>query len=73
MVYNRMFWAVVLGAVALVVMNIGGLTPIKTTSLVVAFPIAILVLVSLWSFFKHLKADQPHLLEPSAEGAGAVE
>ncbi|MEW5784544.1 MAG: BCCT family transporter [Bacillota bacterium] len=71
--FNRMFWAVVLGAVALVVMNVGGLTPIKTTSLVVAFPIAILVLVSLWSFFKHLKADQPHLLEPSAEGAEVAE
>ncbi|KKM11654.1 L-carnitine/gamma-butyrobetaine antiporter [Clostridiales bacterium PH28_bin88] len=65
--FNRMFWALISGGVALVVMNIGGLTPVKTTSLVVAFPILIFVLVALWSFFKHLKADQPHLLKPSPE------
>ena len=63
--FNRMFWAVLLGAVTLVVMNIGGLGPIKTTSLVVAFPIAILVMVAIVSFFRQLKADEPHLLKPS--------
>ncbi len=67
--FNRMFWAILLGAVTLAVMNVGGLGPIKTTSLVVAFPIAILTFVAMISFFKYLKADQPHLLKPSAKDA----
>jgi BCCT family betaine/carnitine transporter len=42
-------------------MNIGGLVPIKTTSLVVAFPILIFVMVALVSMNRWLKEDKPHL------------
>lgn len=59
--WNRMFWALMLGGLALVVMNIGGLVPIKTTSLVVAFPILIFVMVALVSMNRWLKEDKPHL------------
>lgn len=65
--WNRMFWAVMLGGLSLVVMNIGGLTPIKTTSLVAAFPIMIFVMISLISFNRWLKEDKPHLAQAKAD------
>jgi BCCT family betaine/carnitine transporter len=67
--WNRMFWAVMLGGLSLVVMNIGGLTPIKTMSLVVAFPILIFVMISLISLSRWLKEDQPHLQKSKSEKA----
>ena len=65
--WNRMFWALMLGTVALVVMNIGGLVPIKTASLVVAFPIMFFVGVAVVSFKRWLDEDKPHLLVPSED------
>ncbi|TFG85284.1 MAG: BCCT family transporter [Spirochaetales bacterium] len=63
--WNRMFWALMLGGVAVVVMKIGGLTALKTASLVVAFPIMIFICVALVSFKRWLDQDKPHLLVPS--------
>jgi choline-glycine betaine transporter len=36
--------------------------------LVAAFPILIFSVLAIWSFLKYLKADQPHLKQPSPEG-----
>ena len=55
--YNRLFWALVLGATALVIMNIGGLEPLKTTSLVVGLPLALLMVVSFFSLLRWLEED----------------
>lgn len=66
--FSRIFWALVLAAMAIAILNIGSLGAVQTASLVAAFPILIFSVVALWSFIKYLKADQPHLKQPSAEG-----
>jgi len=68
-IFARIFWALVLAGVALAVMNIGSLGAVQTASLVAAFPILIVSVISIWSFLKYLKADQPQLKRPSPEGA----
>lgn len=55
--FNRMFWAVVLGGTALVLMNLGGLAPLKTASLVVGLPIVFLMGMAFFSLMKWLKED----------------
>jgi betaine/carnitine transporter, BCCT family len=66
--FSRIFWALVLAAMAIAILNIGSLGAVQTASLVAAFPILIFSVVALWSFIKYLKADQPHLKQHSAEG-----
>jgi BCCT family betaine/carnitine transporter len=58
-VYNRLFWAVTLGGTALVLMNAGGLEPLKTASLVVGLPLVFLMGISFCSLLKWLKEDYP--------------
>jgi BCCT family betaine/carnitine transporter len=64
-VYNRLFWAVALGGSALVLMNVGGLAPLKTASLVVGLPLVFLMGIAFLSLLKWLKEDQPHLISES--------
>lgn len=56
-VFNRLFWAVALGGSALVLMNVGGLAPLKTASLVVGLPLIFLMGISFLSLLKWLKED----------------
>lgn len=55
--YNRLFWALVLGATGLVIMNFGGLEPLKTASIIVGLPLVFLMLISFMSLVRWLKAD----------------
>lgn len=65
--YVRLTWALAMGAIALVVMNIGGMTPIKTSSLLVALPIMIFSVFAVISFFKWIKEDEHKILEDIKE------
>ena len=60
--FNRAFWAIALGSIALVLMKVGGLAPLKTASLVVSVPLILLMAVSVFSLLKWLKDDQADLL-----------
>ncbi len=55
--YNRLFWALILGVTGLVVMNIGGLEPLKTASIIIGLPLAILMTISFFSLLRWLKED----------------
>ncbi|WP_426417502.1 BCCT family transporter [Aestuariirhabdus sp. LZHN29] len=55
--YNRLFWALILGATGLVVMNIGGLDPLKTASIAVGLPLAVLMGISFLSLLRWLRED----------------
>ncbi len=85
--YNRVIWAIFLGAVALALMyqdeavrqSVGSaevgravvetarlgtssaLKALKTSSLVVAFPLMVCIFISILSFLKWIKQDKPHL------------
>lgn len=56
--WNRIFWALALGGIALALMNIGGLKALQTSSLVVAVPLMIIMVISVFSLFKWLKQDK---------------
>ncbi len=62
--FNRGFWAIALGGIALVLMKIGGLGPLKTASLVVSVPLIFLMVISIFSLLKWLKVDYSHLQHP---------
>ncbi len=54
---NRMFWAVSLGVIAIVLMKLGGLAPLKTASLVVGVPLIFLMGISFFSLKRWLVED----------------
>lgn len=58
---NRAFWAIALGLIALVLMKLGGLAPLKTASIVVSVPLLVLMAISIVSLMRWLKEDQAHL------------
>jgi betaine/carnitine transporter, BCCT family len=60
-VYNRFFWAIALGGTALVLMNVGGLEPLKTASIISGLPLIFIMGISFFSLIKWLKEDKPHL------------
>ncbi|MBS7663273.1 BCCT family transporter [Pseudomonas lalucatii] len=70
-VYNRLFWALMLGTTALVVMNIGGLETVKTASIVVGLPLVFLMGIAVMSLLRWLKEDQPHLQRASQRQASS--
>ncbi|SDO68141.1 BCCT family transporter [Desulforhopalus singaporensis] len=57
--FNRAFWAIALGAIALVLMKLGGLGPLKTSSIVVSLPLIFLMGLSIVSLRRWLKEDYP--------------
>ncbi len=56
--WNRLFWALALGAMAISLMYLGGLEPLKTVSIVVAFPLMFVIAISVASLLRWLKEDQ---------------
>jgi len=60
-VANRFFWAMALGGSGLVLMNVGGLEPLKTASLVVGVPLLLVMCMSFFSLILWLRADYPEL------------
>ena len=57
--WNRLFWALALGGMAVALMYLGGLKPLQTASLVVAFPLMFIIGLCVWSFLRWLKQDYP--------------
>jgi BCCT family betaine/carnitine transporter len=55
--WNRLFWALALGGMAIALMYLGGLEPLQTASLVVAFPLMFVIALCVWSFLRWLKQD----------------
>lgn len=71
--YVRLTWALAMGAIALVVMNIGGMTPIKTSSLLVALPIMIFSALAVISFFRWVREDKGKILAEIEEDQALME
>jgi BCCT family betaine/carnitine transporter len=55
--WNRLFWALALGGVAVALMKVGGLKPLQTASLIVAVPLIFVIALCVWSFLRWLKED----------------
>ncbi|MEE4217778.1 MAG: BCCT family transporter [Xanthomonadales bacterium] len=55
--WNRMFWALALGTVALALMYLGGLKPLQTAAVIVAVPLVFVIALSVWSLLRWLKED----------------
>ncbi len=63
--WNRLFWAIALGAMAVALMYLGGLRPLQTASLIVALPLVFVIALCVCSFLKWLHEDG--VGEPSSE------
>ncbi len=59
--WNRVVWAVTLGAVSIGLLTVGGLQPAQLSSLVAALPLTLVLIVLVWSGIKMLQEDFPHL------------
>lgn len=55
--WNRLFWALVLGTVALALMYLGGLKPLQTAAVIVAVPLIFIISLSVLSLLKWLRED----------------
>jgi BCCT family betaine/carnitine transporter len=56
--WNRLFWALALGGMAIALMYLGGLRPLQTASLIVALPLIFVIALSVWSLLRWLKAER---------------
>ncbi|PWB74361.1 MAG: BCCT family transporter [Holophagae bacterium] len=56
--WNRLFWALALGGMAVALMYLGGLKPLQTASLIVALPLIFVITLCVWSLLRWLKEDQ---------------
>jgi BCCT family betaine/carnitine transporter len=65
--WNRIFWALALGGIALALMNIGGLKALQTSSLIVALPLMIVMIITVFSLFKWLKQDKAEKTQVAKE------
>lgn len=65
--WNRIFWALALGGLALALMNIGGLKALQTSSLIVALPLMIIMVISVFSLLKWLKEDKAEITQVTPE------
>ena len=55
--WNRLFWALALGGMAVALMYLGGLKPLQTASLIVALPLIFVIALCVWSLLRWLKED----------------
>jgi len=55
--WNRLFWALALGAMAVALMYLGGLQPLQTVSLIVSLPLILVIALSVWSLLRWLRED----------------
>ncbi len=56
--WNRLFWALALGGMAIALMYLGGLKPLQTASLIVALPLMFVIALCVWSLLRWLKEDR---------------
>ena len=62
--WNRVFWAIILGAVAVTMMYLGGLEPLQSMAVMTAFPMIIVFTIMTISFRRWLiedEADKNHV------------
>lgn len=59
--WNRVVWALVLGAVSIGLLVVGGLQPAQLSSLVAALPLTVVLIILVASGIKMLQQDFPHL------------
>ncbi len=59
-VWQRLFWAAVLGVTAVVLLIAGGLKALQALTLVAALPVALIMLVLCWGLWRGLVADTTH-------------
>ena len=62
-VWQRLFWAVVLGITAGVLLLAGGLGALQAMTLVAALPVALIMLVLCYGLWRGLVADQAHAMQ----------
>ncbi len=56
-VWQRIFWSLSMGAVAIALLLADGLTALQTATIASALPFSIILLLSLWGLFKALRLD----------------
>jgi len=56
-VWQRIFWSLLMGAVAIALLLADGLTALQTATIASALPFSIILLVAIWGLFKALKLD----------------
>lgn len=66
-VYQRVFWAVLQGSVAAVLLLSGGLLALQTASIVTGLPFAIVLLVMCFSLLKSLRGEDLVSLAPGGQ------
>lgn len=69
--WNRIFWAVMLGAVAITMMYLGGLELLQSMAVMTAFPLLIIFTVMVISFRRWLiedQADKKHIASSAQSG-----
>lgn len=65
-VWQRLFWAVVLGITAGVLLLAGGLGALQAMTLVAALPVALIMLVLCYGLWRGLVADRAHAMQDLA-------
>ena len=65
-VWQRLFWAVVLGVTAGVLLLAGGLKALQAMTLVAALPVALIMLVLCFGLWRGLVADRAHSMQDLA-------
>jgi choline/glycine/proline betaine transport protein len=63
---QRIFWCVMAGAVAAVLLAAGGLSALQSATISTALPFSIVMLVLVWSLFAGMKADVANSLTQTA-------
>ena len=56
-VWQRIFWSLLMGAVAIVLLMADGLSALQTATIATALPFSIILLVAIWGLFQALKLD----------------
>ena len=56
---QRIFWSLLMGAVAIALLLADGLTALQTATIASALPFSVILLLSLWGLFKALKLTPP--------------
>jgi BCCT family betaine/carnitine transporter len=62
--WNRIFWATILGTVAVTMMYLGGLAPLQSMAVITAFPLLVILTIMMISFRRWLiedEADKNHV------------
>src|SRR5690606_3052643 len=56
-VWQRIFWSLLMGAVAIVLLLADGLSALQTATIASALPFSIILLFAMWGLFQALKLD----------------